>query len=78
MVAAAAALLAEGPEQRRQVVSQRAAALLDEQTNQLAHLRGETAHGYEAAAILGCPSPPPPLLRAENNSFEVFYIWIKS
>lgn len=38
---AAAALLAEAPEQRRDVVPQDAAAVLDEQANQLAHLRRE-------------------------------------
>lgn len=39
---AAAALLAEAPEERRDVVAQEAAAALDEQADQLAHLRRET------------------------------------
>lgn len=38
---AAAALLAEAPEERRDVVAQEAAAALDEQADQLAHLRRE-------------------------------------
>lgn len=40
-VVAAVALLAEAPEQRRDVFSQDAAAVLDEESDQLTHLRGE-------------------------------------
>lgn len=39
---AAAALLAEAPEERRDVVSQDTAAVLDQKANQLAHLQRET------------------------------------
>ena len=41
---AAAALLAEAPEQRGDVFSQHAAAVLDEEADQLTHLQGDTQH----------------------------------
>lgn len=44
-VVAAAALLAEGPEQRGDV-SQDAVTVLNEEANELTHLRGETPPGY--------------------------------
>lgn len=42
-VVAAAALLAEAPEQRGDVLPQDAAAVLYEEANQLAHLQGREA-----------------------------------
>lgn len=41
---AAAALLAEAPEQRRHVLAQHAAAVLDQEADQLAHLQQKVKH----------------------------------
>lgn len=46
-VVAAVALLAEAPEQRGDVLSQDAAAVLDEESDQLTHLRGRETEGQE-------------------------------
>lgn len=49
-VVTAAALLAEAPEQRGDVFSQDAAAVLYEEANQLTHLQGGTTPGYYTEA----------------------------
>lgn len=54
----AAALLAEAPEQRCDVVSQDAAAVLYEEANELTHLQGENITGLEQEhfSLLHCSS----------------------
>lgn len=49
---AAAALLAEAPEQRGDVLPQHAAAVLYEEANQLTHLRAEEQHRVRARTLL--------------------------
>lgn len=69
-VVAAAALLAEAPEQRGDVVSQHAAAVLDQEANELAHLWRETQHRLEDTdAFLSS------LLFSENQPFLMLHIF---
>lgn len=66
---AAAALLAEAPEQRGDVVSQDAAAVLDQEANELTHLRRETQHRLEDTNTFLSS-----LLFSENQTFLMLHI----